>query len=64
MWHRHNWGIVGAQDLVEGLRGSDKTRIITVVLYRCAECGDVKTKDLRGHWTGSLQPPLVAGPSV
>lgn len=25
--------------------------LVTVVLYRCRSCGDVRTKTLDGHWT-------------
>lgn len=41
-FHRHRWVAVAID---EGMCGA------TQVLYRCAKCGEPKTRVLPGHWT-------------
>jgi hypothetical protein len=54
----HDWEVRGAMQMyrvtpVYGivLQAPSEGTPITEVLYRCRDCGDVKTETLDGHWT-------------
>ena len=55
MFHVHKWGVEAATDGWEGEEGSK--RHVTLVLYRCAECGTFKDEIMRnGNWAKQLSP--------
>ena len=68
--HWHEWQVRGAHQMyrVDTVHGINVTPIdegspITEVLYRCADCEEVATETLEGHWTfeqlsGSPKEPV------
>jgi len=61
MWHRHKW-LAAAVKTMEcvvptamteytGKFAEGVARRYTRVLFRCTKCGDVKVKEIPGHWT-------------
>jgi len=52
MFHRHRYEMVAVNPGMHlDLTGLMVVYYYTRILYRCTECGRVKTRDVRGTWT-------------